>query len=270
MADVTAEADQPGAAWRLLDAKSTAAVVAPLVALGLVGWYFTFRQAGDMAGMITGLGQVGSYMANDTAWPAFMLMWLGMMAAMMLPTIGPVLLALQVVARPRGDRAAESVAFVAAYLGVWLLVGLVPLLAFLMFRDLPMQAQTGPWLQVAGGAVLLAAGVYQFTPWKRHCFRACRSPLRFMTRHDAARPGAALRAGAAYGLYCVGSCGALMAVLLVVGLMNLAWMAAIAVVFFAEKNWRHGELLARTAGGGLAALGVAVIVVPALLATISR
>ncbi|MFI5269446.1 MAG: DUF2182 domain-containing protein, partial [Chloroflexota bacterium] len=227
-------------------------------------------QAGDMSGMITGLGQVGTYKANDMAWPAFMLMLLGMMAAMMLPAIGPVLLALQSVARPAGDRAAGSVVFVAGYLGVWLAVGLVPLLAFVMFRSLPMQDQTAQWLQVAGGAALLAAGIYQFTPWKGHCLRACRSPLRFVTNHDSSGPGGAMRAGGVYGLYCVGSCWALMAVLLVVGLMNLAWMAAIAVVFFAEKNWRRGALLARTAGGALAALGILVMVVPALLATISR
>ncbi|HXC77870.1 MAG TPA: DUF2182 domain-containing protein, partial [Candidatus Acidoferrum sp.] len=239
MADMKAVTEEPGAAWRWLDTKSTAAVAVPIAGLGLVGWYFTFRQAGDMSGMITGLGQVGTYMANDMAWPAFMLMWLGMMAAMMLPAIGPVLLALQVVARPRGDGTGRSVAFVAGYMGVWLLVGLVPLLAFLTFRNLPMQAPTTQWLQVAGGAALLAAGIYQFTPWKSHCFRACHSPLRFVTTHDSSNPGGALRAGVAYGLYCVGSCWALMAVLLVVGLMNLVWMAAIAIVFFAEKNWRH-------------------------------
>lgn len=268
IADVSAQTEEPGAAWRLLDARSTATVVAPLFGLGLIGWYLTFRQAGDMAGMITGLGQVGTYMAGDMAWPAFMVMWLAMMAAMMLPAIGPVLLALQVVARPGADRAAGSVAFVAGYLGIWLLVGLVPLLAFLMFRSLPMQSST--WVPVAGGAALLAAGVYQFTPWKSQCFRTCRSPLRFVTTRNPATPGGALRAGAAYGMYCVGSCSALMAVLLVVGLMNLAWMAAIAIVFFAEKNWRHGALVARTAGGGLAALGIAVMLAPALLATISR
>ena len=264
------EHEQPGAAWRMLDAKSTAAVVLPLAGLGLAGWYFTIRQAADMSGMITGLGQVGAYMANDMAWPAFMLMWLGMMGAMMLPAIGPVLLALQMVPRRRGEGTGRSAAFVAGYIGVWLAAGLVPMLAFLMFRNLPMQVQTTQWLQVTGGAALLAAGIYQFTPWKNHCFRACHSPLRFVTTHNSSEPGGALHAGAVYGLYCVGSCWALMAVLLVVGLMNLVWMAAIAVVFFAEKNWRHGAWLARTAGGGLAALGIAVMVMPALLATISR
>jgi predicted metal-binding membrane protein len=263
--------EQPGAAWRLLDPRSTAAVAVPLVALGIVGWFFTVRQARDMSGMITGLGQVGTHMPNDMAMPAFMVMWLWMMVAMMLPAIAPVVLAQRKVVRARGEGALVSAAFVAAYLGVWLFAGLGPLLAFLGFRNLPMAAQASPWLPVAGGAVLLIAGVYQFTSWKNTCLQACRSPLAFVARHDAT-PGsaAALRAGAAYGTYCVGSCSAMMAVLVVVGLMNLVWMAAIALVFLAEKNWRGGVLLTRVAGAGVAALGVAVAIVPSVLPAISR
>jgi predicted metal-binding membrane protein len=264
-----AESEYPGAAWRLLDARSTAAVAIPLVALGLLGWYLTVRQAGDMSGMITGLGQVGTHMANTMGSLAFMVMWLGMMAAMMLPAIGPVVLAQRMVVRDRGEGPLASVAFVASYLGVWLLIGLVPLLALLAFRDLPMEAQSSPWLRIAGGAALVVAGVYQFTPLKRTCLGACRSPLGFVMTHNATGTGGALRAGAAYSAYCVGSCWALMVVLLVVGLMNLIWMAAIALIFLAEKNWRHGALLTRVAGAGVAALGVAVATVPPLLSVIS-
>jgi predicted metal-binding membrane protein len=267
--EAIAQHEQPGAAWRLLDPRSTAAVAVPLVALGLVGWYLTVRQARDMSGMITGLGQVGTHMPNDMAVPAFMVMWLWMMVAMMPPAIGPVVLAQRMVVRARGEGALVSAALVAAYLGVWLLAGLVPLLAFLGFRNLPMEAS--PWPPITVGAVLLIAGAYQFTPWKRTCLHACRSPLAFVTRHDA-KPGAgaALRAGAAYGSYCVGSCSAMMAVLVVVGLMNLVWMAAIAFVFLAEKNWRAGVVLTRVAGAGVAALGVAVAIMPSVLPAISR
>jgi predicted metal-binding membrane protein len=263
-----AEGEQPGAAWRLLDARSTAAVAVPLIALGLLGWYVTVRQAGAMAGMITGLGQLGTHMPNDMAAPAFMVMWLGMMAAMMLPAIGPVLLAHRMTVRDRGEGAMPSVTFVAGYLGVWLLIGLIPLLAFLVFRSLPMEAQASRWLPIVGGAILVAAGLYQVTPWKSSCLLACRSPMDFVTRHSGRGSVAALRAGTAYGGICVGSCWALMAVLLVVGLMNLVWVAAIALVFLAEKNWRHGVLVTRVAGGTVAALGVAVAAVPSLLSAI--
>jgi predicted metal-binding membrane protein len=192
-----------------------------------------------------------------------------MMAAMMLPAIGPVALAQRMVVRARGEGALTSVAFVASYLGVWLLIGLVPLLAFLGFRDLPMEAQSSPWLRITGSAVLVVAGVYQLTPLKSTCLRACRSPLSFVKKHNGSSAGGALRAGASYGAYCVGSCWALMVILLVVGLMNLIWMAAIALIFLAEKNWRHGALLTRVAGAGVAALGVAVAAVPPLLSAIS-
>jgi len=264
-----AESDNPGAAWRLLDAGSTAAVAIPLVGLGLLGWYLTVRQAGDMSGMITGLGQVGTNMPNTMASPAFMMMWLGMMAAMMLLAIGPVVLAQRMVVRARGEGALTSVAFVASYLAVWLLMGLVPLLAFLAFRDLPADARSSPWLRIAGGAVLVLAGMYQFTPLKSTCLGACRSPLGFVMKHYGSGAGEALRTGASYGAYCVGSCWALMMVLLVVGLMNLIWMAAIALIFLAEKNWRHGALFTRLSGAGVAALGVAVAAVPSLLSAIS-
>src|ERR1700730_5162465 len=159
-----AQNEQPGAAWRLLEARSTVAVAAPLVALGLVGWYLTVRQAGDMSGMVTGLGQIGTYMPNDMALPAFMAMWLWMMVAMMLPAIGPVVLAQRVLVRARGDGWPASAVFVAAYLGVWLIAGLIPLLAFLGFRNLPVAAESVPWLPMVGGGVLLIAGAYQFTP----------------------------------------------------------------------------------------------------------
>jgi predicted metal-binding membrane protein len=264
------ETEQPGAAWRLLDPRSTAAVAIPLVALGLLGWYVTVRQAHDMSGMITGLGQVGTHMPNSMGSLAFMVMWLGMMAAMMLPAIGPVVIAQRMVVRARGAGALPSVAFVASYLAVWLLLGPVPLLAYLGFSGLPMEAQSAPWLRIVGGAALFAAGVYQFTPLKAICLGACRSPLGFVRRHNASGPGGAMRAGAAYGTYCVGSCCALMVVLLVVGLMNLIWMAAIALVFLAEKNWRHGVLVTRVAGSGVAVIGIVAAAAPSILSAISR
>jgi predicted metal-binding membrane protein len=269
--EANGQSERPGDAWRLLDTRSAAAVAVPLVALGLLGWYLTARQAGAMSGMVTGLGQIGTHMPNDMAVPGFMGMWLWMMVAMMLPAIGPVVLAQHMVVRARGEGWPVSAAFVAGYLGFWLVVGVAPLLAFLGFRNVPVVVQSSPWLPIAGGVVLLIAGVYQFTPWKSTCLSGCRSPLGFVTRHNV-KPGAgaSLRAGAAYGAYCVGTCWAMMAVLVVVGLMNLPWMALIAFVFLAEKNLPRGAMLARAAGAGVAALGLAVTVVPAVLPAISR
>ena len=118
--------------------------------------------------------------------------------------------------------------------------------------------------------MLLGAGLYQFTPWKRACLRACRTPLGFMMTHNfgSGTPGA-FKAGLAHGAYCLGCCWALMAVLVVVGLMNLVWMAALALVFLAEKNWRHGVWLNRVAGTAVALVGCAVLLNPDVLGIIS-
>jgi predicted metal-binding membrane protein len=242
----------------------------PLIALGVVGWFLTVRQAVDMRGMVTGLGQVGTGMPNDMAAPAFLLMWLWMMVAMMFPAIGPIVLAHRQVVQARKEGALPTVGFVAGYLLAWSVIGLIPLAAFLGFRNLPMTAAAGPWLPVLAGAVIVIAGVYQFTPLKNTCLKACRSPFGFVMTHDfgSGTPGA-LRAGLSHGAYCVGCCWALMSLLVVVGLMNLVWMVALAVIFFAEKNWRYGVGLTRAAGVVLVCLGVAVAAAPSLLPRIA-
>ena len=123
------------------------------------------------------------------------------------------------------------------------------------------------WLPQAGGAVIIVAGIYQFTPLKDTCLRACRSPLGFLMTHNfGGGLPAALRAGASHGVYCLGCCWALMAVLAVLGLMNIAWMAVIAAVFFLEKNVRRGELLPRAVGVACVVAGLAILAWPALLA----
>lgn len=250
--------------------RTTALTVGPLIALGLVGWYLTVRQAGDMQGMVTGLGQVGTRMPNGMAAPAFLAMWVWMMVAMMLPAVGPVVLAHRRVVQARGEGPLPTVAFVGGYLLAWTVIGLVPLAAFLAFRNLPATAGGGPWLRLLAGSVLVVAGAYQFTPIKDVCLRACRSPLGFVMTHDFGRGATgALRAGLSHGAYCVGCCWALMSLLVIVGLMNLVWMAVLAVIFLAEKNWRYGAVLTRAAGVAVICLGVAVAAVPALLPQIS-
>jgi len=123
------------------------------------------------------------------------------------------------------------------------------------------------WLARAGAAVIIVAGIYQFTPLKDACLRACRSPLGFIMTHNfGGGPAAAMRAGMSHGLYCLGCCWALMAVLAVLGLMNIAWMAVIAAVFFVEKNVRRGELLPRVVGVACIVAGLAIAAWPVYLA----
>ena len=171
----------------------------------------------------------------------FLVTWLVMMVAMMFPSVAPITLAMAAVTRTRGEGYGPTGAFVAGYLAVWATAGLIPLAASLVLYQL---AISGPLLVRLTGAVIVAAGVYQFTPLKNACLRACRSPLGFVTTHDFGGGSiSAVRAGTVHGLFCLGCCWALMAVLAVLGFMSLGWMAIIAAVFFLEKNVRFGDVL---------------------------
>ena len=265
-----ADRDTPGAVLALVERRVTLATLFALVALAVIAWILTVQQAVGMSDMVTGLAQVGSRMPNAMTAPVFMAMWLTMMVAMMFPTVAPMVLAHRLVVLHRGDGAWPSVTFVLGYLVVWTAIGLVPLAVFLGFRDLPAEQPILAWLPRISGLVLLVAGLYQFTPWKRVCLRACRTPLSFMMTYNfgSGAPGA-FRAGLSHGAYCLGCCWALMTVLVVVGLMNLVWMALLALVFVAEKNWRYGVQVNRVAGVAIAVLGVAVLLFPDVLGVIS-
>ena len=259
--------DTPRTAYAVLERRATVATVGLLVALAAAAWWWTVDNARGMGDMTLGIAGVGSAMPYHMSALLFLSMWLTMMVAMMFPTIAPIVLLHRMVLRRRGESPVVSVAFAAGYLVAWTTAGLVPLLALLAFRDV---TDGSAWVRWAGGGVLVAAGLYQFTRWKEACARACRTPLTFLATHDFGRGArGSFRTGVSHGLYCLGCCWALMAVLFVVGLMNLAWMAGIAVVFLAEKHWRRGAGLAKVVGVGLTVLGVAVLAHPDLLRTVS-
>jgi predicted metal-binding membrane protein len=262
--------DTPRSTYDLFSRRVTLFVVGLLVALAAVAWWSTVRQASSMSDMVTGLGQVGMRAANDMTVPVFMGMWIAMMVAMMFPTVAPIVLAHRMVVQRRGEGTPPTVAFVAGYIIVWSIIGVIPLLGFLGFRNLSADAGDSRWLPTLAGAIMIVAGAYQFTRWKATCLKACRSPMSFLMTHDfGGGSRSALKAGLSHGAYCLGCCWALMAVLVVVGLMNLVWMAAIALVFLAEKNWRHAVGLTKIVGLGLIGVGIAVIVSPGILPTLS-
>ncbi len=241
-------------------------VVAGLGAVTAVAWIVTARHAGAMAGMAMGLAQVGTRMPPTVAAPLFLAMWTSMMVAMMLPAAAPMVLAHRMVTRHRGEGSRPTVAFVAGYLLVWAAVGVVPMLSLVGFRV----AVGASWLRVLAGTVLVGAGLYQLSTWKDRCLRVCRSPLGFVLSHDfAGGVVGALRAGVSHGAWCLGCCWSLMAVLVVVGLMNLVWMAGLAVELWVEKTWRHGVGFSRMAGTAMVALGAAVLAHPELLARVA-
>lgn len=259
--------DTPRAAYAVLERRATLVTCAALLVLAGFAWWRTVDRSQDMDGMVDGIASVGSAMSFDMTAGVFLGMWILMMVAMMFPTIAPIVLLHRMVMRRRGVGLTPTAVFVAGYILVWAVIGVIPLLALLGFRHV---SDTATWVPRVGGAVLLVAGAYQFTRWKQICLKACRSPLTFLATHDFGRglPGT-LRAGVSHGAYCLGCCWALMSVLFVVGLMNLAWMAGIAVVFLAEKNWRHGVTLTKFVGVAVLALGIAVLVHPDLLASVT-
>jgi predicted metal-binding membrane protein len=184
---------------------------------------------------------------------AFVVMWTVMMAAMMFPAVIPVVLAFVTLTRGRGTSpAAAAAAFVAGYLVVWGFLGL-PAKA-LMAGAAAVVAST-PALARASGAVLVLCGLYQLTPLKDACLRHCRVPHLFLGHHWRDGVGGALILGAHHGLYCAGCCASLMVVLLVVGVMNVAWMVALSALIYLEKILPAGGGLGRVAGAGLAAAG---------------
>jgi len=231
-----------GAEW--IAVRSRTVTLAGLFTLSLLAWLYLLSGAGmePMSGMAgTGPG-----------WPLVAAMWSAMMVAMMVPSAAPVILLYATVHRRSQDSPPPTAAFLAGYLACWIGFSLV-----------------AAWLQIAAtssmsmaldsrtisGALLIAAGLYQLSPLKDACLGRCRSPAQFLAHHY--RPGAAgaTRLGLLHGAYCLGCCWLLMALLFVVGVMNLAWVAALTLLVAAEKLLPAGPWIARAAGIGFIGWG---------------
>ena len=229
------------------------AIIAALLGCAAAAWLVTAQQAAAMAGM-GGMAMVGAGL--------FLVTWVVMVVAMMFPAAAPMVLTHAGVVRSRGEGTVPTVAFVVGYLVVWMVAGLVPL-GLIQLLGSSIGTPVSGWLPRIGGAVVVLAGAYQLTPLKNACLRACRSPLSFIGTNDlGVGSSAAARAGISYGVNCLGSSWALMAVLAVLGLMNLVWMAVFSAVFLLEKTWRHGVILARIVGAACVILGLAVTIRP--------
>lgn len=215
-----------------------------------------------------GPGGVGTMsMAGSMSLVSYVVGWVAMMAAMMFPAVAPVV-RLYARAAARGT-VAPLPFFLSGYLAVWAVAGLPAYLAWRGLAD-PLHAGT-PWVGRLAGTVLLAAALYQLTPLKRACLRHCRSPMSMFMRvaGNAARPFVAFRTGAGHGTVCLGCCWALMAVLVAVGTMHLAWMAILTVVIFVEKVLPRGESYAALVAAALAVVGVVLVLDPSTMQTLT-
>lgn len=226
-----------------------------ILALALMAWAFLAWIAIDMGHPFAQLTMPASSSWTASNVLAIWLMWAVMMAAMMLPSAMPMVLTFVNMSAPGGDMA-RARSFIAAYLAVWFVFSAAAAamqwtLQLLGWVD-PMILSTSPLLTAA---LLLIAGVYQFSRLKRMCLSRCQTPLGFLLGEWRPGVSGAFVMGARHGLLCVGCCWALMALLFVGGVMNLAWVAALSIAVALEKLLPRGDRLAAALGVVLIALG---------------
>jgi predicted metal-binding membrane protein len=237
-------------------------VAAGLVALTALAWLYIIHTGQAMsphAGM-------AMPMAGDADLPGLAMlvpMWIVMMVAMMVPSASPTILLFATVARgrqARGVPTASTAVFTLGYLLVWAFYATIAALVQWELHRLallsPAMVSARPWL---GGGLLIAAGLYQWFPIKDSCLAHCRSPLGFLAAEWREGTWGALLMGIRHGTFCVGCCAVLMTLLFVAGVMNLLWVAAIAIFVLAEKLGPGGRSLGRFTGILLVAWGIWVI-----------
>jgi predicted metal-binding membrane protein len=233
------------------------AAAAAVLAAALLAWIVTYRRMHGMdEGPGTDLGGLAWYVG----------IWVPMMAAMMLPSVAPMVLVFSRVSNDRRDAGRETTptwVFIAGYLIAWTAYGLVAYGVYRAAKEIAPELlgwdRAGRY--VAGGA-LLAAGLYELTPLKNTCLRHCRGPMHVVLAGWRSGAGGSLRMGIEHGGYCVGCCWGLMLALFALGVMNLIWMAVIGAVVFAQKVLPFGKGLAPVVAIVFVAVGIWVAVSP--------
>jgi predicted metal-binding membrane protein len=192
----------------------------------------------------------------------FIVAWVVMMAAMMFPAVAPLLLLLGKTSRQRGSGGiAPAWLFAGGYLVVWSLAGVATWALVRIGIDLGGRLGSGDretWAPIALGATLVVAGMYQFSPLKAICLRQCQSPVGFLMSHWRSGPVGAVRMGIEHGVFCLGCCWALFAVLVAAGVMSLAWMLLLTLIVFTEKVLRPNAWTPRIVGATFLGLGLIV------------
>src|SRR5215211_7886030 len=234
-----------------------------LVLITALSWAYVSSLASDMHNNMDlatemVMPQTQAWSVTDLALTS--VMWTVMMVAMMTPSAAPMILMFAGINRRRQNQQAPYVptsVFLLGYLVVWAAFSVLAAAAQWGLHAVsllsPMMVSTSP---VLGGVLLLAAGIYQWTPLKHVCLSKCRSPMGFVLNEWREGKWGALLMGLKHGGYCTGCCWSLMALLLVAGVMNLLWVAAIAGLVLLEKVAPAGDRLGRVAGVVLVGWGV--------------
>jgi len=237
-----------------------------LVTLGALGLAIALSWSYLLLAPMPDNGMGGMTMMEPMAMPwsaefalLMVVMWALMMAAMMLPAAAPTILLVAALARKqeaRGQAPMQAGIFSAGYLAIW--AGFSLAAAALQWA-LDEMAMLTSGMQVASavlsGTIVVAAGIYQWTPLKRTCLSHCRSPLDAITHFWRPGRAGAFGAGFRHGLYCLGCCAVLMALLFAGGIMNLAWIAGITLLVLVEKLAPAGDTVSRLVGVALAVWG---------------
>ena len=244
--------------------------LAALIAILALAWGWLLVDGGMSMGALemTAMAGMDGWLMQPAVWtPSYAVvvfsMWWIMMVAMMLPSAVPMLLLFGRVSRngaPPATVAASSALFAIGYLLAW---GAFSAVATVLQWRLesarvlsPMLEVTNAWL---GAGILLLAGFWQLMPIKSACLRQCRSPLSFLINKWQGGPWGAFRMGLQHGIYCLGCCWFLMALLFFGGIMNLYWITGIAVFVLMEKWAPYGERVGRLAGMVLVAGAVLLV-----------
>ncbi len=216
----------------------------------------------DMAGMDMGAAALERW--SWTEWGLLFTMWAVMMAAMMLPSAAPMMLLFSRIGLSRSSRGGRHLPvlfFGLGYLTVWWgFSAVAALIQWQLHGAAVLSADMRAVSPVFGGLVLIAAGVYQWLPVKQTCLRHCRTPFGFLTTSWREGDWGALSMGLTHGVFCLGCCWLLMALLFVTGVMNLAWVAAISGIVLLEKVVPGGPVIARAAGIIFICVGLAFLV----------
>jgi len=257
-------------------------VITALFAVIALSWAYLLAGAGmgmsaldltrmsqlGMAGGVSKEGMAGMAMVAPAVWtPGYAVlmffMWCVMMVAMMLPSAAPMILLYATVNRKQRDTGHPYVAtstFAIGYLAAWAGFSLVAVILQWGFQRTGILSPTLVATNAIFGAfLLLAAGVYQLTPIKHACLRRCRSPLAFLSTHWRQGARGALRTGLLHGAFCVGCCWFLMGLMFFGGVMNLYWIAGLAVLVLFEKTVPAGHWLGYATGVALLVWGAGML-----------
>jgi predicted metal-binding membrane protein len=239
-----------------------AALLAAMVAVAGASWYYTWKGAWEMGHMDQApdmfMPHAGPWTISEV-WLLF-LMWAVMMAAMMLPSVAPMTMVYANRSREADERPFVTAGlFLTGYLLAWTAFSALATAAQYWIHQ---RAWMSPMMisrnAIFGGVVLMIAGVFQLTSWKTSCLTSCRGSLGSASHWCSGCTGA-LRSGFYHGICCIGCCWALMAVLFVVGVMDIFWVSALTFLVFLERLAPGGAWIARAAGIALTVWAVAML-----------